>query len=194
MLDLDSPRWHELDHAYGKASDIPALLRQLEANPDVQGDSKPWESLWSSLCHQTTVYPASYAAVPHLVRIASLAQDPPAVDYFCLPAMIERGRDVPGTPQFPADLVDAYFDAIKHLPLLIPRLATAEWDEPTARYIAACLVGLKGHSDLSMLIDTMDPDEIEAYDEFKHQETVQARLAASEKEQDYDDNSPAALQ
>lgn len=170
MLDLNSPRWGELDHAYGKASDIPNLLRQLEANPDVGDEShEPWHTLWGSLCHQTTVYPASYAAVPHLVRIASLAKDPPPVDYFILPAMIERGRDVPGTSEFPTDLVDAYFAAITQVPALIPRLCVANWDEPTARYIAACLIGLKGHADLAYTVEALDPNEIEAYEEFKEQ-------------------------
>ena len=174
MLSLDSPRWGELHHAYGKSTDIPALLRQLEAKPDVKSGGisvpEPWNSLWGALCHQSTVYPASYAAVPHIVRIAALATDPPAVDYFCLPAMIERGRDVPGTAEFPADLAEAYFAAIQQLPALLPRLALVEWDEPTARYIAACLVGLKGHSELAFTIEVMDPEEIEAYEEFKEQE------------------------
>lgn len=29
-----------------------------------------WEKLWSSLCHQCSTYPASFAAVPHLVVAA----------------------------------------------------------------------------------------------------------------------------
>jgi hypothetical protein len=31
VLDLDSPRWSELDHAYGPATDIPDLLRSALA-------------------------------------------------------------------------------------------------------------------------------------------------------------------
>lgn len=31
MLSLDSPRWQELEHAYGSAEDIPALLEQLDS-------------------------------------------------------------------------------------------------------------------------------------------------------------------
>jgi hypothetical protein len=29
MIDLDDPRWQKLPHAYGGATDIPELLRQL---------------------------------------------------------------------------------------------------------------------------------------------------------------------
>lgn len=67
MLNLDSPKWSELDHAYGKASDIPDLLRQLETIPNPDDNSEPWLSLWSSLAHQGDIYSASFAAVPHIV-------------------------------------------------------------------------------------------------------------------------------
>jgi hypothetical protein len=30
----------------------------------------PWDDLWSRLCHQGTVYSASYAAVPTLARMS----------------------------------------------------------------------------------------------------------------------------
>lgn len=49
MLGLDSPRWAELQHAYGSATDIPSLLRQLSTLPDAEGDAEPWYSLWSAL-------------------------------------------------------------------------------------------------------------------------------------------------
>src|SRR4051812_40379348 len=66
MLALDSPRWGELTHAYGEASDIPALLRRLKtAPPPTDYRSEPWFTLWSALCHQNDVYIASYAAIPH---------------------------------------------------------------------------------------------------------------------------------
>lgn len=52
LLPLDSPRWSELTHAYGSASDTPALLRQLASLPRADGDAEPWFSLWSSLAHQ----------------------------------------------------------------------------------------------------------------------------------------------
>lgn len=51
--------WSQLSHAYGTAEDIPGLLDRLEPDPR----SPVWNDLWSSLCHQGTVYTASYAAL-----------------------------------------------------------------------------------------------------------------------------------
>lgn len=55
-LPLDSARWATLEHAYGKASDLPAMLRQLDALPEAIGNEEPWFSLWSALAHQGDVY------------------------------------------------------------------------------------------------------------------------------------------
>ena len=64
VLGLDDPRWSQLDHAYGPAGNIPDLLRAVE-----RGEQELWDELVPCLCHQGTVYTASYAAVPHIVRI-----------------------------------------------------------------------------------------------------------------------------
>jgi hypothetical protein len=53
-------------HAYGPADDIPGLLAQAEPDPS----SPVWDELWSRLCHQGTVYSASFAALPMLTDIA----------------------------------------------------------------------------------------------------------------------------
>lgn len=58
MLPLDSPRWSELEHAYGAAGDVPALLRKLGDAPSSANDAEPWFSLWSSLAHQGEVFSA----------------------------------------------------------------------------------------------------------------------------------------
>lgn len=166
MLDLDSPRWKELDHAFGKATDIPALLRQLEANPNVWSDRisfspEPWAALGSALCHQFDVYNAAYAAVPHIFRIAGLAKDPLLLDYFCLPALIEEWRPRFGPQAVPDDLRASYFATIKRLPVLLPRIAAQEWDEPVARHVASGLAGLKGFSFLARaIIDWTLPNTI----------------------------------
>lgn len=58
--------WADLTHAYGSAQDIPGLLEQ--ATPD--STSPVWTELWSRLCHQGTVYSASFAALPALTVLA----------------------------------------------------------------------------------------------------------------------------
>ncbi|WP_416972837.1 hypothetical protein [Streptomyces sp. 4F14] len=59
--------WARLTHAYGSAVDTPGLFARLDGGP---GDKAVWAALWSSLCHQGTVYDASFAALPLLTDIA----------------------------------------------------------------------------------------------------------------------------
>ncbi len=175
MLDLDALRWGELDHAYGSASDTPALLRMLEANPNVQKfgevDSEIWRQLYISICHQGTAYSASYAAVPHIMRIASLAADPPALDYLLLPAMIDRGRDWSGSAQIPSDLEESYFQAIRQLPELIPRFAKVVWDEESACAIVGVLLSLCGQQELGEGFEQMRLNDVRLY--LKSREEIQ---------------------
>jgi hypothetical protein len=58
--------WSQLEHAYGSAENVPALLDRLVPDPSAE----VWGDLWSCLCHQATVYPASFAALPRLTKIA----------------------------------------------------------------------------------------------------------------------------
>lgn len=127
MLSLDSDRWSELKHAYGAASDIPVLLRQLDTIPAAEGDQEPWFSLWSALAHQGDVYPASFAAVPHIVK--ALASAPLTADstYLQFPAWVEICRSKNQVP-VPEDLAPAYFDALSQLPSLVAAAAARSWD------------------------------------------------------------------
>ena len=94
MLALDDPRWHELDHAYGPAGDIPDLLRALERG----AHEELWQRLFSALCHQGSAYTASYAAVPHLVRIGAGAPPADQLGFWSLVGCIAVSRDGPPIP------------------------------------------------------------------------------------------------
>jgi hypothetical protein len=60
--------WVALQDAYGSARDVPNLLAAAEAGT---GDDRGvWDELWGRLCHQGTVYGASYAALPALTSMA----------------------------------------------------------------------------------------------------------------------------
>lgn len=61
--------WASLRHAYGSAEDIPALLAAAEQSGDDFGAR--WNDLWSCLCHQGTVYTASFAALPLLAEMSA---------------------------------------------------------------------------------------------------------------------------
>lgn len=59
--------WTNLQHAYGPASDVPALLDQLSPDPE----SDIWGEVWMRICHQGTVYSASFPVLPFLADAAS---------------------------------------------------------------------------------------------------------------------------
>src|SRR5438046_520902 len=61
------PNWSLLEHAYGNAADIPALLVMLSPDPH----APVWEALWSRVCHQGSVYSASLPVLPYLLQSAS---------------------------------------------------------------------------------------------------------------------------
>ena len=127
ILALDSPRWLELTHAYGPATDIPPLLRDLEGFPKSRGSDEPWFTLWSSLCHQGDVYPASFAAVPHIVRVLASAPTRADASFFQLPACIEIAR-FRKSIAVPSDLHEAYVGALRQMPALVAAAAAREWD------------------------------------------------------------------
>src|SRR5215210_6929264 len=113
MLELNSPRWGELKHAYGEASDIPELLERAKAvAPSAQLRSEPWFALWSALCHQNDVYTASYAAVPHLAAIAGIKPLAERVEVMALIGSIESCRHRSDMPLIPDDLVAGYLAAL----------------------------------------------------------------------------------
>jgi hypothetical protein len=58
--------WAQLTHAYGAAHGIPLLLERAALDPA----SPVWNELWSRLCHQGSVYSASFAALPALTDLA----------------------------------------------------------------------------------------------------------------------------
>lgn len=61
----DMTDWGLLRDAYGSAESIGSLLDQAESDGE-----EVWADLWSRLCHQGTVYTASYAALPRLTELA----------------------------------------------------------------------------------------------------------------------------
>ncbi|MEV5983149.1 hypothetical protein [Streptomyces sp. NPDC052114] len=67
--EIDDIDWAALEHAYGTADDVPGLLRAAgSADARVREDAV--EELFSSLCHQGSVYSATVAAVPFVARLA----------------------------------------------------------------------------------------------------------------------------
>ncbi|MEV8312395.1 hypothetical protein AB0P36_35215 [Streptomyces flavidovirens] len=83
--------WSQLSHAYGSAEDIPALLDQIATEPNAER----WNDLWSALCHQSSVYSASFAALPSLADVASSNDREQAVSALTLAGAIMAGAEQP---------------------------------------------------------------------------------------------------
>jgi len=111
--------WALLSDAYGSAREIPGLLAQAKA--DGRNDGWVWDELWGRLCHQGTVYSASYPAIPALAEMA----DGRAPDGYSAPlhlaAAIIASHDGPETPtvvreRYPVELVRLRELAERNLP------------------------------------------------------------------------------
>ena len=159
MLDLQSPRWKELLHAYGSAQDIPGLLSQLKtAAPKKDYRSEPWFSLWSALCHQEDVYTASYAAVPHIVAVGSERPISERADFLLIAAKIEAMRHAKRAPKMPADLKKSYVDAIGAGVSLAMSCMEQDWPEDDYRVLLGALAIFRGHVALGNMLLDFDGD------------------------------------
>lgn len=116
MLPLDHPLWPRLGDAH-RDRDIPGLIARL---------SRDWDGLaadslfWDCLCHQDTVYGATFAALPWVFRIA---QDMPEARDDCLAFVVYASmcalRDSQDPPRTMADW-DQKMDAYRNLATLDP--------------------------------------------------------------------------
>lgn len=161
MLTLDDNRWEGLSHAYGSASDIPGLLRELEALPPDEGsEAEPYFSLWSALCHQGDVYTASYAALPHLCRVIGGSPERVPWTVILMVASIEIARARGHGPAIPADLEPAYRAAIADVPRLVAATAVRPWDHWFCGSALGAIAAVQGHADYAEAILELDPGEV----------------------------------
>ena len=137
MLALDAPRWQELHHAYGSAADVPDLLRALAVEA---GDHETaWHHIWSALCHQGDTYPASYAAVPHLIAIAARRDLLARIEYLTFAASVAAA----GGP-VPADLDADYRGALAAALPMVDRALAAGPDAHEVAWLLWAAVALRG--------------------------------------------------
>jgi len=111
MLSLDDKRWDGLTGGYKCPFDPRALLAKLETESDT---ATVWHQLWDELHHQGDVGDASYAAVPHIVRIYRKRG---GIDWnaYAIVAIIEFARTEGKNPDVPGWLALDYFQAIREL-------------------------------------------------------------------------------
>src|SRR6266478_1796311 len=96
-LDLEDPAWSGLCGGYRIPYDPRPALRTLELG---EGTEAAWKELWQELYHQGDVGEASYAAVPHLVRIYRGSQSG-GWNTYAIVALMELARRAEGNPPLP---------------------------------------------------------------------------------------------
>ena len=145
MTASQSVDWQQLQHAYGAAGDIPALLQRTETFPaETDWQTEPWFSLWSALYHQGDIYPASIAAVPQIVFTLSQAPNKATLSFFLLPASIaiaDNNKPVDA----PAEMRETFASALVALGGIAASLLPTIVDEHIARAAQASVLISQGN-------------------------------------------------
>jgi len=154
MLPLNDPKWKPLKGGYGIPFDASIPLARLEAGEDV------WDELWQELHHQGDVGVASYASVPHLVRICAAL---PTRDWkiYALVSTIEVERHRTSNPAIPKWARADYEKALKDLLALALRDLPVVTDVLTVRAILGAVALAKGALKLGAWIANADESEID---------------------------------
>jgi len=159
MLHLSSPRRNKLAQAYGSAEGIPALLIQLKTSPPSESyQSEPWNSLCGTVCHQSDVYTASYAAVPHIIHLGLKRPVSERFDFILMSAKIEAMRRKKASPRVPRDLKSSYEDAIRSGYALGKSSLDHSWSEQEYRVMLGALLVFRGNPALGNMLLDFDGD------------------------------------
>lgn len=162
MLDgLHDIPWHELEHAYGTADDVPELIEDLLSHDPKVREKTMW-TLYGNVFHQGTRYPASAYVVPFLIELCSDADTygrPQLLDFWksliCGYFNIQErpyygdgehiwfGDDVQnfdGSEDYAQALHDVYRESLKGVDLLLQLLQGDDFNIRTqAVAVLACL-------------------------------------------------------
>ncbi|MGW6737594.1 hypothetical protein [Streptomyces sp. NPDC055013] len=98
LHDID---WASMEHAYGSAEEIPALLAAL-ASPDAAERDAAFDRFYGAVHHQGSVYPPTAASLPFLLELAADRATPDRAAVITLLVSIgreslERGFEDDGT-------------------------------------------------------------------------------------------------
>jgi len=155
MLPYNDPRWRQLRGGRGVPYDATGALRRLES-----GDDSAWDELWENLHHQGGIGEASYASIPHLVRIHGAVR-PLDWNFYAMAGIVEIERHRGSNPPVPEWLVPSYEAAWAELGSSA-LVDLAEANDPSLIRAALGVVALaKGEFKLGVLISELDESEIE---------------------------------
>ena len=156
MLPLADARWRELHGGYRTPFDPRAAMANLELGRAVP---RAWEDLWQELHHQGDVDTASYAAVPHLLRV-HISRGVPDWNTFALVGCIEQARHSEGNPDVPEWLRDGYEQAWRDIvPLALGDLARSSEPE-LVRSAIGCIAMARGLRGIGEVVLEFAEDEL----------------------------------
>ncbi len=155
-MELNDPRWADLNGGYGRPFDPRPALRRLEDGSDVPA---AWRQLWDGLHHQGDVGEASYASVPHLVRIHQVRG---VLDWntYAIVATIELARDRRANPPVPSWLRSEYSSAMERLAELALRELPRATDRETTRSMLSILAIWRGARTYGRVLAEPSEDEL----------------------------------
>jgi len=156
-MELNDPRWVTLLGAYRVPYDPRPALDGLERGHHTVA---AWQELWNELYHQGDVGDASYATVPHLVRIYENSGIS-AANTCTLIAMIELARRE-GRDPLPRFLEEVYRRAWQRLFRLVIRQLPEVVDHDTsAAMIAIAAIEKQQPALASLALRLSEPERVE---------------------------------
>jgi hypothetical protein len=145
--------WRALHDAYGSAELVGGLLERAHT-----GERAVWEELWSRLCHQGTVYSASYAALPRLAELAR-SRDPAG---FIEPlSLATRIITSPDGPEPEADIRARYAETIVVLRNVAERLVPLAGDDTDFVHRVQALLATEGNGPWASRLEALADQELE---------------------------------
>ena len=158
MLDLDDPAWTETAHCYGSGENIPPYIRRIEVSKSLSKSF--WDEFENILCHQCTLGTASYAAFPHLVRIAiEKRATPVGLKCLDLASLILGLALAPENklPKMDRKILVPFRDAMKSGRSLVSEIylnvAPKSWQE-SIQFLSIS-AAFMGYGDISLMLDDM---------------------------------------
>ena len=158
MLGFDDPRWKELLTAYGSAADVLEKFRRLLEQPSWKDGrlDDPDDLLYGSLCHQGTVYTATFAAVPHFIELARRLEPRKRLDLLIFAGDVEEGRGLPDAAKLPVFLSRAYDHAVEMAGAMAHADLAQPWDGMEFRYLLGAYAALRGFRGIASVISTSE--------------------------------------
>jgi hypothetical protein len=115
-----------------------------------------YDELFQELLHQYTVSEAAYAAIPHLVDIASERED------LREPLLVLIGgcyafSQTPEAAPIPAELEGEWHDAARQaIPIMGVVLSRSQPSQSILRYLFSSLAAFNGHYALAVALEALD--------------------------------------